>query len=104
MWVGGREGGREGRRGGGERKRGMFSIVIMAFGVVRYNQHIILFLRKLRDNYRIALYFRGPKLSLLEHAKQFHEIIFTISGMALTSYRVLQLQHLSCIRVGSRYG
>ena len=31
--------------------------------------------------YRIALYFRGPKLSRLEHTKQFHEIIFTISGM-----------------------
>ena len=30
-------------------------------------------------------YFRGPKLSCFEHAKQFHEIIFTISGMALTS-------------------
>ena len=53
--------------------------------------------------YHIALYFRGPKLSRLQHAKQFHEIIFTISGMALTSYRVLQLQHLSYIRVGN-YG
>ena len=34
--------------------------------------------------YRIALYFRGPNFSHFEHAKQFHEIIFTISGMALT--------------------
>ena len=35
--------------------------------------------------YRIALYFQGPKLSRLDHAEQFHKIIFTISGMALTS-------------------
>ena len=51
----------------------------------------------------VALYFRGPKLSHLEHAKQFHGIVFMISGVALTSYRVLQLQHLSYNRVGSSF-
>ena len=44
-----------------------------------------LFCVESHELYRIALYFQGPKLSRLEHAKQFHEIIFTISGMALTS-------------------
>ena len=46
-----------------------------------------------RNTIMIALYFRGPKLSRFEHAEQFHEIVFTISGMAL-----------NYIRVGSRYG
>ena len=44
-------------------------------------QEIAEVLQQKVQNYRIALYFRGPKLSHLEHAKQFHEMIFTISGM-----------------------
>ena len=35
--------------------------------------------RRNKYYYRIALYFRGPKFSRLEHAKQFSEIIFAVS-------------------------
>ena len=40
----------------------------------------------INDIYRTALYFRGPKLSHLQRAKQFHEIIFTICVMALAHF------------------
>ena len=44
-------------------------------------------------HYHIALYFRGPKLSRLEHTKLFHEIFFTISAWYGPSLlRVLQFQ------------
>ena len=34
----------------------------------------------MKPRYRIALYFRGPKLPRFENAKQFHEIIFTTTS------------------------